>query len=148
MTHGVSASWAETVANEVKKSQREPFMGSPSDGRRHSRERERESTGRNGSRRKTGAWGRRGEGEGQGGGEERGRGRGGRGGRGGGCVEQREHWEDPLSTQPDRENELCLTERSEECAWELYPVSNPSSHHVPSTRTVGTRSQKPVKYGN
>ena len=142
MTHGVSASWAETVANEVKKSQREDAVGCL--WAALATEEDTQGRGKGNLLVETGAEGRRG----RGGGEERGRGRGERGGRGGGCVEQREHWEDPLSTQPDRENELCLTERSEECAWELYPVSNPSSHHVPSTRTVGTRSQTPVKYGN
>ena len=34
-----------------------------------------------------------------------------RGGRGGGGVEQREQWEDPLATQPDREIELSQTSR-------------------------------------
>ena len=49
-----------------------------------------------------------------------------RGGRGGVGVGQREHWEDPLATQPDREIELTQTNRegSEECAWELYLASN------------------------
>ena len=46
-----------------------------------------------------------GAGGGGGGGEGRERGRGERGGRGGGSVEQREQWEDPLATQPDREIE-------------------------------------------
>ena len=40
-----------------------------------------------------------------------GAGRGGEGGRGNGGVEQREHWEDPLPTQPDRQNELSQTNR-------------------------------------
>ena len=62
---------------------------SPGDGGKLSRERDRDSTGRSGSRR-SGA---------------------GAGGRGGGSVEQREQWEDPLATQPDRENELRLTNR-------------------------------------
>ena len=55
---------------------------------------------------------------GVGGGEGRGEGRGGEGegrdgawGRGGRCVEQREQWEDPLATQPDREIELSQTNR-------------------------------------
>ena len=38
-------------------------------------------------------------------------GRGERGGRGGGGVGQREQWEDPLATQPDREIELSQTNR-------------------------------------
>ena len=41
----------------------------------------------------------------------RGRGGGERGGRGGGGVRQREQWEDPLATQPDREIELNQTNR-------------------------------------
>ena len=55
---------------------------------------------------------------GAGGGRERGEGRGGkgrggreRGGRGGWGVEQREQWEDPLATQPDREIELSQANR-------------------------------------
>ena len=52
-----------------------------------------------------GAGGRRGGGEG------RERGRGERGGRGGGGVGQREQWEDPLATQPDREIDLSQTNR-------------------------------------
>ena len=48
---------------------------------------------------------------GRGGGEGRERGRGERGGRGGGGVGQREQWEDPLATQPGRENELSQTNR-------------------------------------
>ena len=48
---------------------------------------------------------------GGGGGGERERGRGERGGRGGGGVGQREQWEDPLATQPDREIELSQTNR-------------------------------------
>ena len=43
--------------------------------------------------------------------EGEGRGGEGRGGRGGGGVGQREHWEDPLATQPDREIELSQTNR-------------------------------------
>ena len=46
-----------------------------------------EATGRSGSRRRRG------------------------GGRGGGCIEQREQWEDPLATQPDRDIELSQTNR-------------------------------------
>ena len=46
-----------------------------------------------------------GAGEGGGGGRVGGRG----GGRGGGGVGQREQWEDPLATQPDREIELSQT---------------------------------------
>ena len=64
-------------------------MGSPSGGRRPSRERDRNSTGRSGSRRRKG--GREGEGEGR--------------------VGQREQWEDPLTTQPDWEIELSQTKR-------------------------------------
>ena len=45
------------------------------------------------------------------GGEGRERGRGERGGRRGGGVGQREQWEDPLATQPDREIELSQTNR-------------------------------------
>ena len=48
-----------------------------------------------------GGGGRGGEGEGW----------GGEGGRGGGGVGQREHWEDPLATQPDREIELSQINR-------------------------------------
>ena len=61
------------------------FMGSPSGGRGPSRQRDKNSTGRNGSRR-------------------RGRGRG-------GGVGQREQWENPLATQPDREIQLSQTNR-------------------------------------
>ena len=54
-------------------------------------------------------------GAGGGGGERRGEGREGGGGergeRGGGGVGQREQWEDPLATQPDREIELSQTNR-------------------------------------
>ena len=50
-------------------------------------------------------------GAGGGGGEGRERGRGDRRGRGGGSVGQREQWEDPLATQPDREIELSQTNR-------------------------------------
>ena len=42
---------------------------------------------------------------------EAGAGGGGGGGRGGGGVGQREQWEDPLATQPDREVELSQTNR-------------------------------------
>ena len=97
-------------------------MGSPSGERGLSKERDRNSTGRNGSGRRGGGRGRGGEGrggEGRGGegrgGEGRGRGgeRGGAGGeregRGGGGVGQREQWEDPSATQPDREIELNQT---------------------------------------
>ena len=48
-------------------------------------------------------WGGEGDGRGRGGGDT-----GGRGGRG---VGQREQWEDPLATQPDREIELSQTNR-------------------------------------
>ena len=75
-------------------------MGCPSGGRGPSRERDRNSTGRSGSRRRGG-----------GGGEGRERDIGERGGRGGGGVGQREKWEDPLATQPDREIELSQTNR-------------------------------------
>ena len=68
-------------------------MGCPSGGRGPSRERDRNSTSRSGSRRR--------------GGEREGR--GGRGGRGGGGVGQREQWEDPIATQSDREIELSQT---------------------------------------
>ena len=61
-------------------------------------ERDMNSTGRSWSRRRGG-----------GGGKEKGR--GGEGGRGGGGVGQREQWEDPLTTQPDRELELSQTNR-------------------------------------
>ena len=50
-------------------------------------------------------------GGGGGGREGRGRGGGERGGRGGGGVGQREQWEDPMATQPDREIELSQTNR-------------------------------------
>ena len=75
-------------------------MGCPSGGRGLSRERDRNSTSRNESRRKGG---RRGEGREGGGGE--------RGGHGGVGFGQREQWEDPLATQPDREIELSQTNR-------------------------------------
>ena len=52
-----------------------------------------------------------GGGRGRGGGEERGKGEWEKGSRGGRCVEQREHGEDPLSTQSDRENEQSQTNR-------------------------------------
>ena len=74
-------------------------MGCPSGGRGPSRERDRNSTSRSGSRRRGG------------GGEGRERGGGERGGRGGEGVGQREQWEDPLATQPDREIELSHTNR-------------------------------------
>ena len=50
-------------------------------------------------------------GGGRGGGEGRERGGGERGGREGGGVGQREQWEDPMATQPDREIELSQTNR-------------------------------------
>ena len=74
-------------------------MGSPSDGRGPSRERDRNPTGRSGSKRRGG----RGGGKDRGGGE--------RGGRGGGSVGQRQQWEDPLTTQPDKDIELSQTNR-------------------------------------
>ena len=74
-------------------------MGCPSGGRGPSRERDRNSTSRSGGRRR----GRGDEGRERVGGE--------RGGRGGGGVGQREQWEDPLATQPDREIELSQTNR-------------------------------------
>ena len=87
------------VATEAKRSQIEDAVGTswgcPSGGRGPSRERDRNSTGRSGSR-----W--------RGGGRE---GRGGEGGRGGGGVGQREQWEDPMATQSDREIELSHTNR-------------------------------------
>ena len=52
-----------------------------------------------------------GAGGGRGGGEARDRSGGETGGRGGGGVGQREQWEDPLATQPDREIELSKTNR-------------------------------------
>ena len=52
-----------------------------------------------------------GVGEGRGIEEGRERGRGERGRRGGGGVGQREQWEDPLATRPDREIELSQTNR-------------------------------------
>ena len=70
-------------------------MGSPSGGRGPSRERIKDSTGQSGSKKR-----RRGRGEGDG------EGRGEEGGWGGKGIEQREQWEDPLVTQPNRENEL------------------------------------------
>ena len=77
---------------------------------------------------------RRGGGGGRSGGE--------RGARGSGGVGQREQWEGPLATQPDREIELSQTDRgSEESAWELYLASNQSSR-APSTHTVGRSSCK------
>ena len=72
-------------------------MGSPSGGRGPSKERDRNSTGRSGSRR------RGGEGNGKGGGE--------RGRHGDGGVGQREQWEDPLATQPEREIDLSQINR-------------------------------------
>ena len=65
------------------------FTGCPNGGRGPSRERDGNSTSRSGSRRKGG----------------------GHGGRGGGGVGQREHWEDPMATQFDREIELSQTNR-------------------------------------
>ena len=52
-----------------------------------------------------------GAGGGGGGGQGRERGGGERGGRGGGGVGQRDPWENPLATQPDREIELSQTNR-------------------------------------
>ena len=66
----------------------------------------------------------------------------GRGGWGGGGVEQRGQWEDPLATQHDRKNDLIWvrpTEVSDECTRELCPLYNQSSH-APSARTVGRSS--------
>ena len=57
-----------------------------------------------------------GAGGGEGGGGE-GEGQGGEGGRGGGGVGQREQWEDPLVTQPDREIELSQTNRGVGGVW-------------------------------
>ena len=74
-------------------------MGCPSGGKGPSRKRDRNSTCRSGSRRRGG------------GGEGRERSEGERGGCGGGGVGQREQWEDPLATQPDRELELSQTNR-------------------------------------
>ena len=76
-------------------------MGSPSGGRAPTRERDRDSSCRSGSRRRRG----------RGGGKERGKGEWEKGSQGGRCVEQREHGEDPLSTQSDRENEQSQTNR-------------------------------------
>ena len=73
-------------------------MGCPSGGRGPSRERDRNSAGRSGSRRGGGVEGR-----------ERSGGK--RGGRWGGGVGKREKWEGPLATQPDREIELSQTNR-------------------------------------
>ena len=75
-------------------------MGCPSGGRGPSRERDRNSTSRSGSSRRSGG--------GAGGRERSG---GGRGDRGGGGVGQRDRWEDPLATQSDREIELSQTNR-------------------------------------
>ena len=61
------------------------------------RERDKNSTCRSASRRRWGG----------GGGRERSEGE--RGGRGGGGIGQREQWEDPLATQPDREIKLSQT---------------------------------------
>ena len=78
-------------------------------------------------------------GAGGGGGERGGKGEGGR--RGGG-IGQREQWEDPFVTKPDREIELSQTNRgSEEFALELYLASNRSSSAA-STHTVGRSSCK------
>ena len=135
------------VATEAKRSQIENAVGSswaaPSGGRGPSRERDRNATGRSGSRRRGG----RGAGVGEGG---RGGAGGGRGAWGGG-VGQREQWEDPMATQSDREIELSQTNRgSEESAWELYLASNQSSR-APSTHTVEeapARSPNPRKCGD
>ena len=72
-------------------------------------------------------------GGGGGGGEGRERGGGRRGGCGGGGVGQREQWENPMTTQSDREIELSQTNRG--------PASNQSSR-APSTHTVGRSSCK------
>ena len=67
---------------------------------------------------------------------------GGEGGRGGGGVGQREQWEDPLATQPDREIEMRQTNRGVGgVCGELYLASNHSSR-APSTHTVGRSSCK------
>ena len=51
-------------------------------------------------------------------------------------------WEDPLTTQPDREIELSKNNREVgACAWELYLASRQSSR-APSTHTVGKSSYK------
>ena len=72
-------------------------MGCRSGGRGPSKETDRNSSSRSGSRRRGGAT----EGRERGGGE--------RGRRGGGGVGQREQWEDPLVTQNDREIKLSET---------------------------------------
>ena len=74
-------------------------MSCSSGARGPSRERDRNSTSRSGSKKRRGGRGREGEGRGE------------EGGRGGGGVGQREQWEDPLATQPDREIELSQTNR-------------------------------------
>ena len=65
-----------------------------------SRESDRNSTGRSGSRRRGGGVE-----------EGRGRGEGEMGGRGGGSVGQPEQWEDPLAAQPEGKIELSQTNR-------------------------------------
>ena len=101
-------------------------MGSPSGGRAPKRERDSDSTCRSGSRRRRGARGV----------EERGKGGGEKGWRGGRYVEQRDSWEDPLSTQPDRENELSQTNRGVErvCAGIVPRVQSKLSRALHSYR--------------
>ena len=91
----------KNVATEAKRSQIEDAAGSSSSALAAEEDPQGRGTGnstsRSGSRRRGG------------GGEEEGR--GGEGGPGGGGVGQREQWEDPLATEPDREIELSQTNR-------------------------------------
>ena len=137
-THGVSAHWR--AEDRGHQSQQKPnkgcsgqFMGSPSGGRGPSRERDRNSTGQNGSKRRGG-----------GGGQERGR-AGGRGGCVGGGVLDSENNGRSVGNSACKEigrmSWARPTEGSEECAWELYLASNRRSR-APSTHTVGRSSCK------
>ena len=105
-------------------------MSNPGGGRGPSRERDRNPTGRSGSRRRRG---------------------GGRGGRGGGCVEQRKQWEDPLATQSDREFELSQTNRGAGGVCEgVVSLSNQVLARPPRApwERAPARSPDPGKCGN
>ena len=86
------------------------------------------------------------------GGEGRERGGGERGGRGGGGVGQREQWEDPLATQPDREIELSQTNRGVGgvCVGVVPRVQSKLSRaiHAQSREEAPARSPNPRECGD
>ena len=114
-------------------------MASPSGRRGPSRKRDRNSTGR--TERKRWRRGRGGEGEGRG--EE--------GGAGGGCVEQREQWVNPLASKPDRETELSQTNQATGGVWVgVVPCVLKALARPPRApwETTLARSPNPGKCGN